>query len=65
MKKDVNELVLLCKEAIKSSPDAVKDYLSGKEKSINFIIGKVMNKTKGTAKPQELKDIIDKLLKEK
>ncbi len=63
MKKDINELVKLCKEAIKESPDAVKDYLAGKEKSINFIIGKVMSKTKGTAKPNELKEIIDKLLK--
>ncbi|MBI2564507.1 Asp-tRNA(Asn)/Glu-tRNA(Gln) amidotransferase subunit GatB [Candidatus Woesearchaeota archaeon] len=62
MKKNIYELENLCKEAVKENQNAVKDYLAGEEKSINFIIGKVMGKTKGTAKPQELKEIIKNII---
>ncbi len=43
-------------EAIAESPEAVTDYLAGKEKSLNFIVGKVMQKTKGRADAREARE---------
>ncbi|MFP4402728.1 MAG: Asp-tRNA(Asn)/Glu-tRNA(Gln) amidotransferase subunit GatB [Candidatus Woesearchaeota archaeon] len=52
-----------CVSAIKESKNAVDDYLSGNEKSLNFIVGIVMKKSKGRASPKEVKDLILKLIK--
>ena len=46
----------LCDEVIAEQPDAVEDYRSGNEKSLHFLIGQVMRKTRGTAKPDVVKD---------
>ncbi|WP_321430274.1 Asp-tRNA(Asn)/Glu-tRNA(Gln) amidotransferase subunit GatB [uncultured Methanolobus sp.] len=43
-------------EAIAENPEAVADYLGGKEKSLNFIVGKVMQKTKGRADAREARE---------
>lgn len=43
-------------EAIAENPEAVADYLAGKEKSLNFIVGKVMQKTKGRADAREARE---------
>lgn len=48
-------------EAIKENPKAIEDYKKGKAASLQFLIGQVMKKTKGAAKPDEL----SALLKEK
>ncbi len=55
---DTGELEKFCKEAIDESKKAVEDYRSGNEKSLNFIVGVVMRKTRGTASPQEVREII-------
>ncbi len=60
---DTKELEKFCKEAIQESPKAVEEYKAGKEKALNFIMGKVMAKTKGKADPKEVNDIIKKLIK--
>lgn len=60
VKSDASELKKLCQEAIKENPKAVEDYKKGEEKAVHFIAGKVMQKTKGRAKP----DIVQKILKE-
>ena len=44
----IKELII---EALKNNKKALDDYKSGNEKSLNFIIGFVMNKTNRTAKP--------------
>lgn len=54
-----DDLMILCKEAIKENPNAVEDYKKGEEKSFNFIVGQVMRKTKGKASPE----VVNKLLK--
>jgi aspartyl-tRNA(Asn)/glutamyl-tRNA(Gln) amidotransferase subunit B len=54
----IQQIVL---EVIDESKRAVKDYLEGKEKAIAFLVGKVMQKTKGKANPQ----LASKILKEK
>jgi aspartyl-tRNA(Asn)/glutamyl-tRNA(Gln) amidotransferase subunit B len=50
------------KEAIAENPNAVADYKKGKTTSIQFLIGQVMKKTKGAARPDELKVILEKEL---
>ncbi|WMW21374.1 Asp-tRNA(Asn)/Glu-tRNA(Gln) amidotransferase subunit GatB [Methanolobus mangrovi] len=49
-------------EAIAENPEAVADFHAGKEKSMNFLVGKVMQKTKGRADAREAREkLIDKL----
>lgn len=55
---DTGELEKFCDEAIQEAPQAVQDYIGGEEKSLNFIVGLVMKKTRGKADPQTVKDII-------
>jgi len=54
------DLAGIVKEAIKESSNAVRDYKAGKQESFNFIIGMIMKKTKGQARP----DAVRKILKE-
>ncbi|MBI2145567.1 Asp-tRNA(Asn)/Glu-tRNA(Gln) amidotransferase subunit GatB, partial [Candidatus Woesearchaeota archaeon] len=51
-----------CEEAIAENPQAVADYKSGKEKALNFIVGSVMKKSKGKATPQQVAEIIKRLV---
>lgn len=44
---------------------AVKEYLSGKEKNFQFLIGKSMAALKGKADPQLIRDLLQKLLNER
>ena len=48
--------------AIASSPDAVNDFFQGKEKALNLIVGKVMQRTQGKAQPEHVKESILKML---
>ncbi len=54
----------ICKNAVQMNENAVKDYLSGKEKALKAILGVVMKETRGKANPQdvqtEILDIINK-----
>ncbi|WP_406660691.1 Asp-tRNA(Asn)/Glu-tRNA(Gln) amidotransferase subunit GatB [Methanolobus sp. ZRKC3] len=43
-------------ESVAENPEAVADYLAGKEKSLNFIVGKVMQKTRGRADAKEARE---------
>ncbi|WP_292466386.1 Asp-tRNA(Asn)/Glu-tRNA(Gln) amidotransferase subunit GatB [Methanolobus sp.] len=43
-------------EAIAENPEAVADFHAGKEKSMNFLVGKVMQKTKGRADAREARE---------
>lgn len=51
-------------EAITENPEAVTDYLGGKEKSLNFLVGKVMQKTKGRADAREAREKVLAKLKD-
>ncbi len=59
---DIGELEKFCKEAISENKNAVDEFKSGKEKALNFIVGQVMKKTKGKARPKEVNEIIKKLI---
>ena len=48
-------------EAIDSNPQAVSDYLKGKETAAKFLVGQVMKVTRGRAKPA----LVNELVKEK
>ncbi|NLN43049.1 MAG: Asp-tRNA(Asn)/Glu-tRNA(Gln) amidotransferase GatCAB subunit B, partial [Methanosarcina sp.] len=50
-------------EAIAENGAAVQDYLGGMEKSLNFLVGQVMKKTKGTADAKTARELIVKELK--
>jgi len=59
---DKGELENFCKEAIAENPKAVEDFKGGNEKSLNFLVGQVMRKTKGAATPKEVNDILVNLI---
>jgi len=50
-------------EAITENEAAVQDYLGGAEKSLNFLVGQVMKKTKGTADAKTAREMLVKELK--
>ncbi len=50
-------------ESISENPTAVADYKKGKLASLQFLMGQVMKKTKGGAKPDELKTLLEEKLK--
>ncbi len=45
-------------EVIESNPKAVEDYKAGKQASIGFLVGQVMQRTKGTADPNIARSIL-------
>jgi aspartyl-tRNA(Asn)/glutamyl-tRNA(Gln) amidotransferase subunit B len=53
----------IIKEVIANNQKAVEDYKGGKEATIGFLVGQVMQATKGTANPNEVRDILIKELK--
>ena len=55
---DVSELEKYCKESIAENPKAVEDYRKGEEKALNFLMGKVIAKTKGKADPNVVKELL-------
>ena len=59
---DISELEKFCKEAIEENSQAVTDYKKGEKKALNFLIGKIMSKTRGKATPKEVNEIILKLI---
>ncbi|OLZ09957.1 Asp-tRNA(Asn)/Glu-tRNA(Gln) amidotransferase subunit GatB [Sulfobacillus thermosulfidooxidans] len=57
---DQNAITQVVEETVAQHPQVVQDYLSGKEKALGFLVGQVMKKTKGQAKP----DMVNAILKE-
>lgn len=62
-KDSVGSLEDIAKQVIEENPQATNDYRNGKEASIGFLVGKVMQLTKGTANPGEVKNTLEKELK--
>lgn len=59
------ELLLeIVQKVLKENPKAVLDFKAGKEKALEFLLGKVMAKTKGKAQPQKARELLTRLLKE-
>ncbi|MFN3973969.1 MAG: Asp-tRNA(Asn)/Glu-tRNA(Gln) amidotransferase subunit GatB [Dehalococcoidia bacterium] len=58
---DAEAVLPAVEEAIKGSPQAVQDYLKGKETALRYLVGQVMKITKGKANPT----LVNTLLKER
>lgn len=52
------EMKKMCEEAVKANENAVKDYLSGKEKALKALLGSVMKQTRGRGNAQEIEEIL-------
>ena len=59
----ISELENACKIIIKENPNAIKDYNDGKKESLNFLIGKVMQKTNKRADFKTTREVLERLLR--
>jgi len=57
------ELEDICKQVIKENANAVRDYKSGIKESLNFLIGKVMQKTSKRADFKTTRELLERMLK--
>lgn len=61
-KSDEGAIEMLLKPIIEKNPQVVADYKAGKEASIMFFVGQAMKESKGSANPQVIKSVAEKLL---
>jgi aspartyl-tRNA(Asn)/glutamyl-tRNA(Gln) amidotransferase subunit B len=59
---DSGELEKIINEVISKNSKAVEDYKKGKSASLQFLAGQVMAATRGTAKPDQVQEVLKKLL---
>ncbi len=59
---DTRAIRAACEEAVKENRKAADDYKAGNAKSLFFIVGKVMEKTRGTADAREVERIVKEIL---
>ena len=57
-KIDIDEII---KKILDENKAVYEEYLTGKQKALDYLVGQVMRETKGAAKPQEVKDKITKM----
>ena len=55
---DAGELEAAASQAIAANPQAVADYLAGKETAAKFLVGQVMKATRGKANPSVVSELI-------
>ena len=53
-----DEMAPMIESAITGNPQAVADYLGGKETAIRFLVGQVMKATKGRANPNVVEELL-------
>ena len=56
--QDMDLLDRVLNEVFQENPDVMNQILNGDLKPVDFLIGQVMRKTKGTANPQKVRDLI-------
>jgi aspartyl-tRNA(Asn)/glutamyl-tRNA(Gln) amidotransferase subunit B len=61
---DEEKLLPVIEEVIKGNPGAVSDYTGGNKKAIGFLVGQVMQRTRGQANPQLVTELLKKQLGE-
>ncbi len=57
---DSGELDKIVKEIIEGNKKVIDDYKSGKENALQFLVGRVMAKTRGTANPEKVQELLKK-----
>ena len=60
--KDDGKLEEIIKGVIDKNPKAVADYKAGNKNTLQFLAGQVMAATRGTANPQNVQEILKKLI---
>ncbi len=60
--KDDEALEKIIQEVLVKNEKAVADYKSGNKNALQFLSGQVMGVTRGTANPQRVREILEKLL---
>lgn len=60
---DTSAIELAIENILSSNPKQVEEFKSGKEKVIGFLVGQVMQKTKGKANPQMVNELLRQKLK--
>ncbi len=62
-KHDIEDPVIIAaKEAIAENSQAVTDFRNGRKEALNFLVGQVMKKTRGCAKPADVNRVLSDLL---
>jgi aspartyl-tRNA(Asn)/glutamyl-tRNA(Gln) amidotransferase subunit B len=59
---DTGELEAICRRVIENNPQAVADFLGGKEKSFAALVGGVMKESKGKANPAVANQLLREIL---
>ena len=62
---DSSAVLPAVQEALASNPQAVEDYINGKESAVKFLVGQVMKISKGKADPALVNQLLAKHLSEK
>jgi aspartyl-tRNA(Asn)/glutamyl-tRNA(Gln) amidotransferase subunit B len=60
---DAGKIEAIVDEVVNANPKAVEDIKAGEQKAIGFLIGQVMQRSKGQANPSLAKAIIEKKIK--
>jgi len=60
---DTGSLESIAKEVIAQNPKAVEDYNKGKENALQFLVGKLMAASKGSANPGVAREVLERQLK--
>jgi aspartyl-tRNA(Asn)/glutamyl-tRNA(Gln) amidotransferase subunit B len=55
---DSSEIDLLIDEVLKNNQQMIEEYLSGKEKAFNALVGQIMKASKGKANPSQVNQIL-------
>jgi aspartyl-tRNA(Asn)/glutamyl-tRNA(Gln) amidotransferase subunit B len=61
---DSGELEKLVNEVIAANSRSVEEFISGKEKAFNALVGQVMKAARGKANPSQVNEILKKKLAE-
>ena len=60
---DINLLEDATNQVIAENPKSVEDFKNGKDNALMFLVGKVMQKTKGRANPNKINEMLRGKLK--
>ena len=55
---DTDSLIPVLEVVLDNNPDAVNDYINGKDTAVRFLVGQVMKETKGKANPTLVSELL-------
>jgi aspartyl-tRNA(Asn)/glutamyl-tRNA(Gln) amidotransferase subunit B len=63
LKISVKEITHIIEDVLKENSQAVSDYKEGKKEALNFLVGKVLQKTRDKVEPKEVRKIVEEKLR--